>query len=134
MKVNFFIPKIPFPLRIILFTLCEIAGILLQVFLPPLFLLSLIIMISGSILVIARNYRNKPMDLGFENWKPASTTEFKRIEQNLKMTKKITYPFIYKGGFGVIVLFILVVVAFFSFIMESTQNTVKSTRTSWHSR
>ncbi|MBN2444235.1 MAG: hypothetical protein JXJ04_22935 [Spirochaetales bacterium] len=118
MKIDFFIPRIPFTVRMMCFALCETAGILIQVFLPSFFILSLVVMIGGATLIMARNYRNKPMDLGFEDWKPATTKEFQRIEQNLTMTKKISYPFIYKGGFGVFIFVILGIVAFFSFMSE----------------
>ena len=119
MKTNFMIPKIPLSVRMIIFAACETGGILIQAFFPSLFLLSLVIMVGGAILIVARNYQNKPMDLGFEDWKPASKTEFERIEQNLKMTKKISYPFIYKGGFGVVILVILGIIAFFAFVEEA---------------
>lgn len=119
MKIKYLIPKIPLPLRMILFILCEAGGILIQIFRPSLFLLSLVIMIGGAVFLIARNYKNKPLDLGFEDWKPASKLEFERIEQNLKMTKKLSYPLIYKGGFGVIVLVVLGIVAFVAFIADA---------------
>ena len=119
MKIDFIIPKIPFPIRIILFAICEVAGILIQTFFSSLFLLSFIIMIGGSFLLAAKNYRNKPMDLGFEDWKPASKTEFDRIEQNLSMTKKISYPFIYKGKFGGFLLILFGGLAFFFIIAEA---------------
>ncbi|MBN2536625.1 MAG: hypothetical protein JXB88_27325 [Spirochaetales bacterium] len=119
MKINYVIPKIPLPLRMISFILCETGGIAIQFFLPSLFFLSLVLMVAGSVLLIARNYKNKPLDLGFEDWKPASGIEFERIEQNLKMTKKLSYPFIYKGGFGVVVLVILGIAAFFAFVNDA---------------
>lgn len=133
MKLNYLIPKIPLPIRTAVFMLCEAGGIFIQVYLcsifveprslfircPSLFLLSLFIMIVGAIFLIARNYRNKPMDLGFEDWQPATGTEFERIEKNLQMTKKLSYPFIYSGGFGVVLLVILGIIAFIAFINDA---------------
>jgi hypothetical protein len=118
MKIEFFVPKIPFSLRLIIFTLCEGTGLLIQLFFPSLLLLSIIIMICGALFIAAKNYKNKPIDLGFEDWKPAALKEFRRIEENLKMTKEISYPFLYKNGFGIFLLVVFGIISFFAFVSE----------------
>jgi hypothetical protein len=119
MKIKYLLPRIPLPLRITFFVLCEGGGIFIQIFFPSLWLFSFIIMIAGAFFIIARNYKNKPMDLGFEDWQPVSGTEYERIEQNLKMTKKLSYPFVYKSKFGVTVIVLLGFAIFFAFVSES---------------
>ncbi len=59
----------------------------------------------------ARHYRNKPVDLGFEDWRPASMTEFSRILSNLERTRKAKLPLIYRAGCGVSILAALLIVA-----------------------
>jgi hypothetical protein len=119
MKIRFVvIPKIPIAIRLILFTALAITGLIFQFFIKDGVLPGFGFMIAGALLVIARHYRNKPIDLGFEDWKPASKLEFDRIKENLKMTKTIRYPFLFKPVIGIIIVVIIGIVGFFAFVDE----------------
>ncbi len=69
-------------------------------------------MLIGALFILARDFFNKPKDLGFEDWQPVSKTEFARINTNLTMTNKAAYPFYFKKAFAfvfVAVIFVLVI-------------------------
>jgi hypothetical protein len=48
-----------------------------------------------------KNFRNKPLDLGFEDWQPATLAEFNRIRSNLSATRKQRFSPLHRGGLGV---------------------------------
>jgi hypothetical protein len=117
MKIRFVvIPKMPIIVRLILFGALAIGGLISQLCIKDGVLVGFGCLIVGALLVIVRHYRNKPVDLGFEDWKPASKLEFDRIKENLTMTKTIRYPFLFKPVLGIIVAVIIGIVGFFAFV------------------
>jgi len=73
---------------------------------------------AGGLFVSARHYRNKPLDLGFEDWRPASMTEFSRIASNLERTRKAKLPLIYRAGCGIAILAAMLFVALITMAAE----------------
>ncbi|TFG64338.1 MAG: hypothetical protein E4H36_03255 [Spirochaetales bacterium] len=110
MKLKFLIPGLPLSLRLPLFYLVEALGVFVQLVLGRGVLGSLI-MIAGLFLVFAKNYSNKPMDTGLEDWLPVSMDEFSRIQSNLTAVKTVKYPSLYRLRFGCLVDILLVALA-----------------------
>jgi hypothetical protein len=116
MEMTFLIAKkLPFPARLLVFGLFSAAGLALQTLIPGGFgfLPGIIVMVPGLLFLLAKSYRNKPMDIGQEDWQPASVLEFDRIKSNLQQTRQKTYGVIYRPGFGwfiAVVLFLLAVI------------------------
>jgi hypothetical protein len=124
MKIQFLIPKIPLPLRILIFAGLELAGLYYQFFYGMYifsleFLLSLAIMVGGVFFVIAKSYQNKPVDLGFEDWQPVSRNEFNRIKENLLATQKMSIPFYFHKATGGTLIVILCIIIFISIVTEA---------------
>ena len=75
----------------------------------------IIVMVPGLLFMFRKNFRNKPMDVGQEDWQPASVREFDRIRSNLQLTREKRYSVIYRGGFGwfiaVVLLFIVLLLS-----------------------
>jgi hypothetical protein len=118
MEMKFVIPKVAFPARLAAFGGLAAVGLALQVLIPDGygFFPGIIVMVPGLLFVAAKNFRNRPMDIGKEDWQPVSVREFDRIKSNLQLTKEKRYAVIYRTGFGV---FIFIVLAVFSFILWS---------------
>ncbi|HUI72458.1 MAG TPA: hypothetical protein VL354_18205, partial [Spirochaetia bacterium] len=102
MEMRFVIPRVVFPLRLVLLAGFGLSGFALQVLLPhgPGFFLGAVLMVPGLLFVSARSFRNKPMDVGQEDWHPASVREFDRIKSNLQLTRQKRFSVIYRPGFG----------------------------------
>jgi hypothetical protein len=102
MEVKFFVPRPALPARIVVFAGFAAGGLALQVLIPGGlgFLIGVLLMVPGLIFMGARNFRNKPMDVGQEDWQPASVREFDRIKSNLQLTREKGYSVIYRAGFG----------------------------------
>ncbi len=113
MEMKYVIPKIAFPARLVVFAGCAAVGLALQVLIPGGygFLPGLVVMVPGLIVSWARNFRNKPMDVGQEDWQPASVREFDRIKSNIQMTRQKRYAVIYRAGFGWFIAVVLAVLA-----------------------
>ena len=113
MEMKYVIPKLPFPARLAVFAGFAAAGFALQLFIPGGygFLPGILVMVPGLIFMSARNYRNKPMDIGQEDWQPASVREFDRIKSNLQLTREKRYSVIYRPGFGWFIALVLLVFA-----------------------
>jgi hypothetical protein len=119
MQVSYMIPKMPLPARLVVFAGFAALGAAVQVIVGSYGVIpGAMLMIPGIIFVWARNYRNKPVDLGFEDWKPASAAEFDRVKTNIAMTREKKYSVIYRTGFGVFILVTLVTLAFFFFVTD----------------
>ncbi len=119
MKIEFVLFKISLPRRLLLFVIIEILGIFCQFNVPGGPFFGTIIMIFGAVLISAKNYTNKPFDIGLENWKPVSENEFNRIKSNLQMTKTIKYPFYFRPVFGVFIIVIFIFLVFMLFVIEA---------------
>ena len=81
MEMKYVIAKVALPGRLAAFAAFAAAGLAVQVLLPGGFgfLPGLVIMVPGLIFMAARNFKNRPMDIGQEDWQPASVREFDRI-------------------------------------------------------
>ncbi len=115
MEMTFAVSRFPFPARLVLFGACAAAGLAIQVLIPggAGFLLGFVPMIPGIVFLWSKNYRNRPMDIGQEDWQPATVREFDRIKSNLQLTRAKRFSVIYRPGFGwfiAVVLFFLAVV------------------------
>jgi hypothetical protein len=106
------LPGLPTPLRLALFGLAAAGGVFLQLALPGGFWPGTALLAAGLLLVFARGYRNKPVDLGFEDWKPVSLAELNRIRDNLQRTRAARVPLAYRRGFPLLVILPLAVLAF----------------------
>jgi hypothetical protein len=112
---TYIIPKISFPVRLFAFAGFAALGAAIQILMGDLgALLGAMLMVPGILFVWAKGYKNKPMDLGFEDWKPATAAEFDRIKTNLLLTRQKRYAVIYRTGFGVFLIVMLSILVFFS--------------------
>jgi hypothetical protein len=113
MEVKFVVPRLPFPARMAVFAGFAAGGLALQVLIPGGFgfLPGLLLMVPGLVFMGARNFRNKPMDVGQEDWQPASVREFDRIKSNLQLTREKGYSVIYRTGFGWFIAVVLIAAA-----------------------
>jgi hypothetical protein len=113
MEVKFIVPRLAFPVRLIVFAGFAAGGLALQVLIPggSGFLIGVLLMVPGLVFMGARNFRNKPMDVGQEDWQPASVREFDRIKSNLQLTREKGYSMIYRTGFGWFIAVVLVAAA-----------------------
>ena len=123
MTMQFLLPNIPSRTRFVAYAAAGVLGILVLVLGPRVLpagtgVLGIAILATGGLLVSARHYRNKPVDLGFEDWRPASMTEFSRILSNLERTRKAKLPLIYRAGCGVSILAALLIVALIAMAAE----------------
>ncbi len=121
MELNYVVPKIAFPGRLVIFAGFAALGFALQILIPGGwgFLPGLVVMVPGLIVMAAKSFRNKPMDIGKEDWQPAGLLEFERIKRNLQMTRQKKFSVFYRSGFGIfvaIVLFVLGVMIFRGFL------------------
>jgi hypothetical protein len=119
MKNTFVIPGIPFAARVALYALCALAGLFVQYYFYEGDIVNwgTLVLAAGGLFVAARNYRNKPVDLGFEDWTPVSEAEFARVKDNLGKTRTVKVPVIFKTGFGVFILVAIVVGSFVYFMV-----------------
>jgi hypothetical protein len=114
MEMKYVVSKMALPFRMGLLGLCAAVGFALQIIIPGGwgFVPGLLVMVPGLVFMAAKSFKNKPMDIGQEDWQPASVREFDRIKSNLQMTRQKTYAVIYRPGFGVAIAIALVVIAF----------------------
>jgi hypothetical protein len=105
MEMRYLIKGIHLPVRLAAFAAIEAVGVVVQTAILATPLPGTIIMIAGLFLLWAKGYSNKPEDLGYENWKPASFREVQRIRVNLQRTKKNNVAFFYKPVAMVLVIF-----------------------------
>jgi len=123
--MSYLISGIPQKWRLPLFGLLELTGMVLQFVpeFPGYTLLGLPIMIAGILPVLAKSYSNKPLDLGFEDWKPVTFREFERIIINFKAMKTAKLPFYFSRGtlgcFYTLLIFAAVGGIFISFVFET---------------
>jgi hypothetical protein len=119
MTMQYIFPKLTMGARLALYALFGALGAAVLVLGPRVLpigsgLLGVALMSSGGLFVSARHYRNKPADIGLEDWRPASMTEFNRILANLERTKKARLPLLYRRGCGVAVIVAILFVALVS--------------------
>jgi hypothetical protein len=109
MQQTYAIPNIVLPLRLAAYAGFAALGMAVQILLPGFggAMLGAVLMIPGILLVWMKGYRNKPLDLGLEDWQPVSAAEFARVQSNLALTKQRQYSVFYKTGFGVFILLVL---------------------------
>lgn len=120
MKIEFVLLKrMPLFFRLILFVLIEFTGLFCQYNIPAGPLLGTAIIIFGAVIISAKNYTNKPSDIGLEDWKPVSENEFTRIKTNLQLTKEIKFPFYFKMGCGGSLLIFFFFSIFIVFVFEA---------------
>ena len=115
MEMRYVISKAAFPARLVILAACGAAGLALQVLIPGGygFLPGIVVMVPGLLFMLAKNFKNKPMDIGQEDWQPASVREFDRIRSNLQLTREKRYAVVYRAGFGwfiAVVLFVLALI------------------------
>jgi hypothetical protein len=113
MEMRFVISKAAFPARLAIFAGFGAAGLALQVLIPGGygFLPGILVMVPGLLFMSSKNFRNKPMDIGQEDWQPASVREFDRIKSNIQLTREKHYGVIYRTGFGVFIAVMLFIIA-----------------------
>jgi hypothetical protein len=121
MQQTYAVPNIALPLRLAAYAGFAALGIAVQILLPGAggVLFGALLMVPGLVLVWIKSYRNKPIDLGFEDWQPVSADEFARVQNNLELTKEKRFSAFYKTGFGVFILIILVLLVPVSWIFST---------------
>ncbi len=121
MDASFAIAKMPLPLRIAAYAGFAALGMAAQIFVPGAggVVLGVFLMLPGIVLAWPKGYRNKPLDLGFEDWQPVSAAEFARVQGNLAQTRERSFPVLYKSGFGAFVLVLLALLIPVSLILGS---------------
>jgi hypothetical protein len=102
MEMKFAVSKLPFGARLALFLAFAVGGAAVQYLVAGTggTFLGLLVMAPGVVLMWMKNFRNKPLDLGFEDWQPATAAEFNRIRANLSATRKQRFSPLHRGGFG----------------------------------
>ena len=120
MEMKYVIAKVALPGRLAALAAFAAAGLAVQVLLPGGFgfLPGLVIMVPGLIFMAARNFKNRPMDIGQEDWQPASVREFDRIKSNIQLTREKSFSVIYRSGFGWFIAVVLVVLSIALFTAE----------------
>ena len=109
MRPRYLIPRLPLPVRIIIFLILAGAGIYLQLFVQGRFFPGGFTLIAAILFLLTRKYKNKPMDLGFEDWKPVSMNEFRRILDNFEKTKHARYSVLYRTWLGIMLMVLLII-------------------------
>lgn len=119
MEMRFVVSRVFFPARLVILPGFALLGFAAQVLLPAGvgFFLGTALMVPGLIFVSARSFRNKPMDVGQEDWNAASVREFDRIKSNLQLTRQKAFSVIYRPGFG---WFLAVVLALASAVLAGS--------------
>jgi hypothetical protein len=118
--MRYLIPSLPLPLRFAVFGALEAGGMFLQLSFPWGFLPGTLSMAAGWFPMFARGYRNRPLDLGFEDWKPASLVEYERIKDNLVRTHTVRVPMAYRRAFPAVVILPLAVLAVLGLTLGSS--------------
>ena len=115
MEMKFAVSKLPFGARLVLFILFAVGGAAVQYLVPGVVgtFLGLLVMVPGVVLMWMKNFRNKPLDLGFEDWQPATAAEFNRIRYNLTATRKQKFSPLHRGGLGVMLVILAGALALF---------------------
>jgi hypothetical protein len=115
MEMKYVLSKAAFPARLAIFATCGAVGLALQVLIPGGygFFPGIVAMVPGLLFMLVKNFKNKPMDIGQEDWQPGSVREFDRIRNNLQLTREKRYSVIYRAGFGWFVAVVLCVLALF---------------------
>ena len=109
MRPRYLIPRLPLPVRIMVFLVIAGAGIYLQLFVQGRFFPGGFALVAAILFLLTRKYKNKPMDLGFEDWKPVSMNEFQRILDNFEKTKHARYSVLYRTWLGVVLMVLLII-------------------------
>jgi len=126
MEMKFAVSKLPFGVRLALFIAFAVGGAAVQYLVPgaPGTLLGLLVMVPGVVLMWMRNFRNKPLDLGFEDWQPATAAEFNRIRSNLSATRKQRFSPLHRGGLGI---FFVIAAGVLAFVVGLGENALAGT-------
>ncbi|MFP4363070.1 MAG: hypothetical protein ACLFR1_04310 [Spirochaetia bacterium] len=126
MEMTFKIGNYPLKTRLTLFALAAFLGVFSQVIflasgagMAPAVSVGVFIIILGYIPIFAKHYTNKPKDLGFEDWQPASEREVNRIASNFSLTRKLKVPQYFNPGFGIFAFLVLSGLGTFLFIIDS---------------
>ena len=121
-KINYLIfPKLPFITRLLIFAGLVGGGLILQLFERHFFGLGTLAMLLGSFFALSKSFNNKPVDLGFEDWKPVTKLEYNRIKENFDQTKKVNIPWFFKPAFGITVIVLVVSGAFVLLFFDVTE-------------
>jgi hypothetical protein len=114
MEMGWVIKGLPVPARLVGFAILAAAGVAVQFLLPGAggVALGLLVMVPALLLVWSKNYRNRPVDLGFEDWQPASAVEFNRIRQNLAASRERRFSALHKPALGTFLIIASLVLAF----------------------
>jgi hypothetical protein len=114
MEMNWVIKGLPLPVRLVLFAVLAAACAVVQFFLIPSALgtaLGLLVLVPALLLLWSRNLRNKPADLGFEDWQPVTAAEFNRIKSNLAASRRRSYSALHKPAIGIVLMLLCLAAA-----------------------
>lgn len=101
-------------LRFLIFVLCAVAGISLQLLAPRAADLGFLLLAAPLALLAAKPWTNRPSDQGEEDWQPAGVAELDRLSDSFRASAKIRVPYWFKPFSGIpptIVLAMLAIVS-----------------------
>jgi hypothetical protein len=115
MEMKFAVAKMPFGVRLALFLAFAAGGAVVQYLVPGAAgtFLGFAVMVPGLVFMWMKNYRNKPMDVGMEDWQPVTAAEFNRIRSNLAATRKQKFSPLHRSGLGIFLIFAVGALALF---------------------
>jgi hypothetical protein len=110
--------KLPFPTRLAIAASLAALGVVAQFTVHS--LPGFILFFVSGLMFAAKNFSNKPNDLGLEEWRPVTDKELDRIADNLRQSRKIRLPAYFSQGMAVFVTMVLGILCVFSLMSENS--------------
>jgi hypothetical protein len=110
MKVRFSFFSLGFEARFTVSALCYAAAVALQIILPAGHTFRFLVLVLCALPLLflkAKNFSNKPVDLGKEEWKPVTMKEIDRLANRMRTVKLIKVGASYGKSFALVGLILL---------------------------
>lgn len=93
-ELDYVLFRLPVRTRLLLFGLLALTGAAIQFlfFFPLHTVIGFVFFALAGLFVLGASYTKAPKDLGFEEWKPVTFNEFKRVEKNYELVKTARLP------------------------------------------
>ncbi|MAG14235.1 MAG: hypothetical protein CMN78_06535 [Spirochaetales bacterium] len=124
MQMSYVVRGIPIGLRLLLYGTLSLAAVVLQVFLTS-NIPGYAILAGAGVLLLAKGYKNKPEDLGYEEWKPVSFAEYQKVRANLQSSRKVRISLYFKPTAKAVVIILGVVLLILSLFLSAIANSVR---------
>lgn len=114
-ELDYLLFRLPIGTRLLLFGLCAFIGAALQflLFFPFHTIVGFVFFVAAGFFMLGASYTKAPKDLGFEEWKPVTFKEFKRVENNFELVKTARLPIYLRKKAGRVFFIILASVSLF---------------------